>query len=147
VLNVLIADDHAIVRRGLREILRESGEQTLVGEASNGAEALRQALAGSWDVVVLDITMPELSGFEALQEIKQQRPEQVVIMLSMHDSPAIVKHCLKAGAAGYLSKETAPDELVAAIHAVLRGETYLSENLRQPRAGDDPARVRGVPFG
>ncbi len=128
-LRVLIADDHAIVRKGLREILREASETTTVGEASNGAEALAQVRAGQWDVVVLDITMPGQNGLEVLRQLKQSHPQLPVLMLSMHSGHHYVSGALKAGASGYLNKETAPDELVTAIHTVIGGGVYVSKKL------------------
>jgi DNA-binding NarL/FixJ family response regulator len=134
-LRVLIADDHAIVRKGLREILREASETTVVGEAANGSEAIAQAEAGEWDVVVLDITMPGLNGLEVLRRLKRLRPQLPVLMLSMHSGHHYVAGSLKAGASGYLNKETAPEELVSAIHTAIGGGTYLSRTLAE---GLDP---------
>jgi DNA-binding NarL/FixJ family response regulator len=128
-LRVLIADDHAIVRKGLREILREASEATLVGEASNGREALEQVHASAWDVVVLDITMPGQNGLEVLKQLKQRHPQLPVLMLSMHSGYHYVMGSLKAGASGYLNKETAPEELVAAIHTAIGGGIYVSRSL------------------
>jgi DNA-binding NarL/FixJ family response regulator len=133
-LKVLIADDHAIVRKGLREILRDVPGEAQVGEASNGDEALDKVRADKWDVLVLDITMPGKSGMEVLREVRREQPHLPVLMLSMHAGPQYVNGCLKAGAAGYLSKETAPEELVAAIQTVLQGGTYLSQGLQGPAA-------------
>jgi DNA-binding NarL/FixJ family response regulator len=130
-LRVLIADDHAIVRKGLREILREASEQTTVGEASNGDEALAQVEANAWDVVVLDITMPGLNGLEVLKKLKQSHPHLPVLMLSMHSGYHYVLGSLKAGASGYLNKETAPEELVAAIHKAIDGGVYVSRSLSE----------------
>jgi DNA-binding NarL/FixJ family response regulator len=128
-LRVLIADDHAIVRKGLREILREGAEETLVGEASDGHEALAQAQAEQWDVVVLDITMPGPNGLQVLKQLKQSQPNLPVLMLSMHSGYHYVTGSLKAGASGYLNKETAPEELVAAIHTAIAGGVYISRSL------------------
>jgi DNA-binding NarL/FixJ family response regulator len=128
-LRVLIADDHAIVRKGLKEILREASEQTQVGEASNGDEALAQANAEPWDVVVLDITMPGQNGLEVLKQLKRTHPHLPVLMLSMHSGYHYVMGSLKAGASGYLNKETAPEELVAAIHKAIDGGIYVSRSL------------------
>lgn len=130
-LRVLIADDHAIVRKGLKEILREASEQTTVGEASNGDEALAQVEANAWDVVVLDITMPGLNGLEVLKKLKQSHPHLPVLMLSMHSGYHYVLGSLKAGASGYLNKETAPEELVAAIHKAIDGGVYVSRSLSE----------------
>jgi two-component system invasion response regulator UvrY len=128
-LRVLIADDHAIVRKGLRDILREASQTAVVGEASNGQEALTLARSQPWDVVVLDITMPGMSGLAVLNKLKQEMPRLPVLMLSMHSGEHYVNGSLKAGAAGYLSKESAPEELVTAIQRVLDGHTYVSQSL------------------
>lgn len=130
-LRVLIADDHAIVRKGLRDILRGAAEEALVGEASNGLEALKLAREAPWDVVVLDITMPGASGLAVLKQLKRDRPEMPVLMLSMHSGELYVDGSLRAGASGYLSKESAPEELLTAIRSVLAGETYVSQSLRR----------------
>lgn len=128
-LKVLIADDHVIVRRGLRDILREASEEAVIGEASNGQEALSKALAEDWDVVILDITMPILTGLMVLKALKQERPDLPVLMLSMYSSQQYVLGSLKAGASGYLNKETAPEELIQAIHTLMAGGRYISKTL------------------
>ncbi len=128
-LKILIADDHAIVRRGLKDILREADEPAQVEEAGNGQEALDKAQAQTWDLIVLDITMPDMSGLEVLRRIKSLRPEQPVIMLSMHLSEPYIYSSLKAGASGYLSKESAPEELLSALHTIMGGQRYLSRSL------------------
>lgn len=128
-LRVLIADDHAIVRKGLKEILREAAAETLVGEASNGDEALARVAEAPWDVVVLDITMPGMSGLEVLKQLQRTHPHLPVLMLSMHSGYHYVMGSLKAGASGYLNKETAPEELVAAIHKAIDGGVYVSKSL------------------
>ena len=129
-LRVLIADDHAIVRKGLRDILREASEEALVGEASNGLEALELARGEEWDVVVLDITMPGANGLAVLKQLKRERPQLPVLMLSMHSGDLYVSGSLLAGASGYLNKESAPEELLNAIHSVLEGQTYVSQSLK-----------------
>ncbi len=130
-LKVLIADDHAIVRKGLKEILREAAENTLVGEASNGQEALDQVQAGAWDVVVLDITMPGQNGLEVLKQLKARHPKLPVLMLSMHSGYHYVMGSLKSGASGYLNKETAPEELITAIRKAIDGGIYVSKSLAE----------------
>ena len=130
VMWILIADDHAIVRKGLREILREEATDAYVEEASNGREALDKARASEWDVMVLDITMPGMSGLEVLRKIKDDKPDLPVIMLSMHSSSSFVTASLKIGASGYLNKESAPEELIEAIRTVTTGATYVSRSLR-----------------
>ncbi len=126
-LRVLIADDHAIVRKGLREILRDEPDMTVAGEASDGLEAIARALLESWDIVILDITMPGASGVEVLRRLKREQPRLPVIMLSMHANTSIVRGCLDLGASGYLVKEAAPEELVVAIREAVIGKVYLSQ--------------------
>ncbi len=133
-IKVLIADDHAIVRKGLRDILREAAEDAMVGEASNGLEALEKARGELWDVVVLDITMPGASGLAVLKQLKHDRPNMPVLMLSMHSGDLYVNGSLKAGASGYLNKESAPEELLTAIRAVLAGDTYVSQSMKDRRS-------------
>jgi len=128
-LKVLIADDHAIVRKGLREILREASESTLVAEASNGQEALDKVGSEAWDVILLDISMPGFNGLEVLRLVKKRWPKLPVLMLSLHSGYHYVMGSLKAGASGYLNKETAPEELVAAIHTAIDGGVYVSHGL------------------
>jgi two-component system, NarL family, invasion response regulator UvrY len=129
-LKILIADDHAIVRQGLKEILREAPVAAVVSEAADGHEAAQKALRDDWDVIVLDITMPGQSGLDVLKEVKRQKPAVPVLMLSGHTGEHYVRRSLRDGASGYLSKESAPDELVTAIEAALAGNVYLSNNLR-----------------
>lgn len=128
-LKILIADDHAIVRKGLREILREWTISSDVTEAVNGKEALALGCNYDWDIVILDITMPGPNGLEVLRRLKRAKPTLCVIMLSMHANEQYVRRSLSYGAAGYLNKDSAPDELVAAIGAVLAGQTYLGHTL------------------
>jgi two-component system, NarL family, invasion response regulator UvrY len=128
-LRVLVVDDHPTIRRGLRAILTEGGAGHVVGEASNGYEAVPIACNDEWDVIILDVSMPGLSGFDVLSQVKRCRPEQRVVMLSMHATPDYIRTALNGGAAGYLTKETAPDELLAAIQAVMSGQTYLGDDL------------------
>lgn len=130
-LKVLIADDHAIVRKGLKEILRAASETTTVGEASDGPQALAQVNSESWDVVVLDITMPGQNGLEVLKVLKRDHPKLPVVMLSMHSGYHYVRGSLKAGASGYLNKETAPEELVTAIRTAIAGGIYVSRSLAE----------------
>ena len=130
-LRVLIADDHAIVRKGLIEILREASETTQVGEASTGEEALERVQAEPWDVVVLDITMPGQNGLDVLKQLKVSHPQLPVLMLSMHSGYHYVMGSLKAGASGYLNKETAPEELITAIHKAIAGGRYVSRSLAE----------------
>lgn len=133
-IKVLIADDHPIVRQGLRQILSETGDMVVAGEASDGRETLTQVRAGDWDVLVLDITMPERGGLDILKELKQIQPKLPILVLSIHAEEQLAVRLLKAGAAGYLTKENAPGELVKAIRKVLSGGRYISPVLAESLA-------------
>ncbi len=124
-MNILIADDQAVVRKGLRQILLEELHVRSISEACDGTEALALLHADNWDMLVLDITMPRQSGIDVLRELQHVGPHLPVVMLSMHINPSIVKRCLDMGAAGFVAKEAAPEELVRAMRAVLAGRTYL----------------------
>lgn len=133
-IKVLIADDHAIVREGLRQILADTGDITVAGDAENGNDAIRLARRGDADVLLLDISMPDRSGLEVLKQIKQESPKLAVLMLSMHREDMYAIRSLKAGAAGYLNKQSAPAELVDAIRQVAGGKKYISPALAQELA-------------
>ena len=135
-MRILIADDHPIFRAGLKEILGKEKETKLIGEASNGSEALALVRKQHWDVVVLDITMPGKDGLEVLQELRRERPELPVLVLSAHPEDQLALRLLKAGAAGYLTKDKAPEVLFTAVMKVLRGEKYISESLAEKVALD-----------
>jgi len=130
-IKVLLADDHTIVRRGLKQILESEPGLTVVYEASNGNEAIEYARSQSVDVVVMDITMPGKSGLEALKEIKRLKPRLPVLVLSMHPRDQYAVRVLKAGAAGYITKESAPDDLVVAIKRTVRGGRYISTEVAE----------------
>ena len=130
-IDILIADDHAIVREGLKQILAEIPDMRVAGEAADAQEALRKTRTEAWDVLILDITMPGGSGFDILQTLKQERPALPVLVLSMHAEDQFAIQVLKAGAAGYITKENAPDELVKAIRKVVAGRKYVSANLAE----------------
>jgi two-component system invasion response regulator UvrY len=131
VLRILIADDHPVFRRGLRQIIEESPDLVVAGEATNGAEALMLARKDDYDVVLLDITMPLKSGVDVLSQFKREKPALPVLMLSMHPEEQYAVRSLKAGASGYLTKESAPEELVAAIRKVSAGGKYVSASLAE----------------
>ena len=133
-MNILIVDDHAIVRQGLKQILTESGEVMLVGEAEHGADAVRHVRAGRWDVVVLDISLPDRSGIEVLKQVKKEFPKIRVLMLSMHEEGLYAIRALKAGASGYITKQSAPNELMAAVRQVAKGRRYLTAALAEAMA-------------
>ena len=139
-IKVFIADDHAIVREGLKQILAETRDIVVAGEAENGLDAIKLFRACDCQVILLDISMPDRSGIEVLKQIKKERPEMAVLMLSMHREDQYAIRSLKAGAAGYLTKQSAPRELVTAIRQVAGGLKYISAALAQELAntvGDD----------
>ncbi|NJN95242.1 MAG: response regulator transcription factor [Anaerolineales bacterium] len=130
-IRVLIADDHPIVRQGLRQILAGTTDMEVAGEAVNGQEALEQVRRESWDVLVLDITMPGRSGFDILKELKYEQPHLPVLVLSIHAEEQLAVRVLKAGASGYVTKENAPNELVSAIRKVVNGGRYISPQVAE----------------
>jgi two-component system, NarL family, response regulator NreC len=123
---ILLADDHSVVRQGFRLILENQTDMEVVGEASNGREAVSIAESLQPDVVVMDVTMPELNGIEATRRIGELAPRSRVLALSMHKDSVYVREILRAGAKGYLLKDAAGNDLLAAVRAVARGEGYLS---------------------
>src|SRR3989449_6637114 len=133
-MKILIADDHAIVRQGLKQILADDFKRATFGEASNAREALALVWKENWDVIVLDITMPGRSGLEVLKEIKQSRRKIPVLVLSMHPEDQFAVRVLKTGAAGYMTKESAPDELVGAVRKIVAGGRYVSPALAEKMA-------------
>ncbi|MFW6115662.1 MAG: response regulator [Chloroflexota bacterium] len=125
-IRVLIADDHAVVRRGLRQILEAEHDLVAAAEASTAREVLRALRLQDFDVLLLDIAMPDGGGLEVLRQLKGLRPELPVLMLSVYGERQYAPRLLQAGAAGYLTKESAPDELVTALRRVARGGTYIT---------------------
>src|SRR3990172_2614998 len=130
-INILIADDHSIVRAGLKQIISEISDMTIVDEAGSGSEVLDNIRMNDYSVVVLDISMPGKSGLEALKEIKSERPGLPVLMLSMYPEDQYAIRVLRSGAAGYLTKESAPAELVTAIQTVASGKKYISPSVAE----------------
>jgi DNA-binding NarL/FixJ family response regulator len=130
-IKILIADDHHIVRQGLRQIVMSDNQMTIVGEAANGNELLNLVRKTATDVVVLDISMPGRNGLETLKDLKRDYPSLPVIILSMHPEDQYAVRVFKAGAAGYMNKETATEELVAAIKKVYKGGKYISSQLAE----------------
>ena len=130
-MKILLADDHAVVRHGLKQILTDAFKRATYGEARNAQEALDLVWKQDWDVVVLDITMPGRSGLDVLREIKQSKPRMPVLVLSMHPENQFAVRVLKSGASGYMTKESAPDELVGAVKKVMAGGRYVSHSLAE----------------
>ena len=130
-IRVLIVDDHAIVRQGLKRILDETKEINAVGEAANGIEALKKIRAEKWDVVLLDISMPEKNGIDTLKQIMSENKEAKVLILSMYPEDQYAVRLMKAGASGYMTKDVAPEQLVEAIRKVVMGKKHISPNLAE----------------
>jgi two-component system invasion response regulator UvrY len=135
-INVMIVDDHLIVREGLKQIITESSDIRVVDEASNGTEALAKVKHAKCDVLLLDISMPGRSGLEILKDLKHEAPSLSVLILTMHPEEQYAVRVLKAGASGYLTKESAPDELIEAIRKVSKGGKYISPTLAEKLAFD-----------
>ena len=133
-IKMLVADDHAIIRQGLKQILTETSDIVVADEASNGKEALNQAMEKDYDVIVLDITMPDRSGLDILKELKERKPNLKVLILSMHPEEQYAVRALRAGASGYLTKDSMPDELIAAIRRVVLDRKYVSSSLAEKLA-------------
>jgi two-component system invasion response regulator UvrY len=145
VINILIADDHAILRRGLKDILVSELEGAVCGEAESAKQVLAEIPKRAWDLVILDISMPGRSGLDLLRDLKQLRPELPVIVLSVHPEDQYAKRVLKAGAAAYMNKETVPKELVKAVRKVLSGGLYVSDSLAEKLASDLSAETGRPP--
>jgi DNA-binding NarL/FixJ family response regulator len=135
-IKILIADDHPIVRQGLKQILSEEPDIEVVGEAQNSQEVLELVRKQHWDIVILDITMPGRGGLDVLKELKHERPKLPVLMLSVHPEDQYAVRALKAHASGYMTKDSAPEELVKAIRKILRGGKYISSTLAEKLAFD-----------
>jgi two-component system invasion response regulator UvrY len=125
-IRVLIADDHAIVRHGLKQIIEESGEMHVVAEAASGIEALRKIREYACDVVLLDISLPDMSGVDVLKQIHVEKPHLPILILSIYPEDQYASRLIKAGAAGYLTKESAPPEVIGALRRVAGGKKYIS---------------------
>ncbi len=130
-IKIIIADDHAIVRKGLRQIVEETPDMIVTDEASNCQEVLEKVRKGNFDVVILDLTMPGRGGVDTLKEIKSEKPDLPVLVLSVHPEEQYAMRVLKAGAAGYVNKESAPVELIEAIRKVASGRKYISTTLAE----------------
>ena len=130
-MTILIGDDHSVVRRGLKNILNDAFPFAQIEEASDGIELLDKALEQEWSIIISDITMPGKTGIEVLKELKETKPKQPVLILSVHAPEQYAVRTLKAGAAGYLTKESAPDELVKAVQHILSGRKYITSEIAE----------------
>lgn len=144
-IKVLIVDDHAVVRQGLKQIITDVPDMTVVGEAIDGVEALGKVQTEECDVLVLDITLPDRSGLDILKDVRVVRPKLPVLILSMHAEEQFAVRLLRAGASGYLNKESAPDELVKAIYKVVDGGKYISATLAERLAFEIEGEVNKLP--
>jgi two-component system invasion response regulator UvrY len=144
-IKVFVADDHAVVRRGVLQILEEAPDMVSVGEASTGREVLRAMRKHACDVLVLDISMPDGGGLEVLKQLQTLKPHLRVLILSMYPEKQYALRALKAGAAGYLTKESAPDELITAIRQVAEGGRYITQSLAEKLAAELKSDVEKEP--
>jgi two-component system invasion response regulator UvrY len=135
-IKILIADDHPIVRKGLKDIINETADMEVADEARNGQGVLEKIKKSDFDVVVLDISMPGRSGLEILKELKSEKPKLSVLILSVHPEDQYAIRVFKAGASGYLTKDSAPDELISAIRKVSIGRKYITSALAEKLASD-----------
>ena len=142
---ILIVDDHAIVREGLKQILAEVDDIEVGGEADCSSRAVQMARQEAWDMVLMDISMPDRSGLETLELLKKEHPGIKVLMLSMHRETQYAVRALKTGAAGYLNKQSAPDQLVDAIRLVASGKKYISAEVAQELASQVSGEREGPP--
>jgi DNA-binding NarL/FixJ family response regulator len=133
-IKVLIADDHALIRKGLKQLLDDTDNMRVTGEAENGMQAIRMVEENTYDVVLLDISMPDKHGIDVLKQLKINQPQLPVLMLSMHPEEQYALRSMKAGAAGYLNKQSAPLQLVTAISQVASGKKYISTELAEQLA-------------
>ncbi len=131
---ILIADDHSVVRKGLKQILLEAFPSASVAEVGDAEDLLKKVMAQEWDVVISDISMPGRSGLEVLQQIRQNHPRLPVLILSVHPEDQYAIRVLKAGASGYLNKDSAPEELVKAVNRVLLGKKYITPTIAEKLA-------------
>ena len=144
-IKVLVADDHAVVRRGLRQILAETSDVLVGGEAGTANDVLRLVGAERWDVVVLDVNMPGGNGIELIGQIRKERPGTPVLILTMYPEDQYAVRAIRAGAAGFLTKESAPDKLVEAVRKVAAGGRWVSPELAETLASHVAGETSGAP--
>ncbi len=144
-IRALIADDHAVVREGIRRILEQAQDITVGGEADNGQKLLALVAKADWDVLIMDLSMPGLSGLEALREVRRQRPNLPVLILSMYAEDQYAVRALAAGASGYINKSSPPDNLIKAIRTVVSGRRYISPEVAECLASHVDKSSAGAP--
>jgi len=133
---VLVADDHGVVRRGISQILEETSEFRVTTEATNAEELLELVGKGKWDALILDLNMPGRGGLDVLKDIHRRLPRLPILVLSMHDEKQFAPRVIKAGASGYMNKESAPNELLKALRKIITGGKYISEAVAETLASD-----------
>jgi DNA-binding NarL/FixJ family response regulator len=143
-VRVLVVDDHTIVREGLKRILADAPELQVAGEAASGTEAIRLAREGRWDVMLLDVSLPGANGLEVLRAVKEHDPKLQVLVLTMYPEDQYALRMLRAGAAGYLTKEGAPGQLVTAIRKVAAGGKYISSAVAEKLAWELEGKKRAA---
>src|SRR5947209_12893625 len=141
-IHILLADDHTILRAGLKMMLNAQPDMEVVGEASEGRQAITESLRLQPDIVLMDITMPDMNGIEATRQIKKVQPGVKVLILTMHENDEYVFQALRAGASGYMLKEAADTELITALHVIQSGQFYLSPSAQSVMVGDYLQRMR-----
>ena len=141
-IRILLADDHTILRAGLRMMLNAQSDFEVVGEAQDGRQAIQEAQRLQPDVILMDITMPDMNGIEATKQIKKLLPETRVLILTMHEHDEYVFQALRAGASGYMLKEAADTDLISALRVIQNGQFYLSPTAQSVMVGDYLQRVR-----
>lgn len=144
-LRIIIADDHAIVRKGLRQIILEEYPTAMIGEVSNVEELIASVIREEWDLVICDISMPGRSGLEALQQIREINPKIPVLIMSMHPEDQYALRVFKAGASGYLSKDAVHEELITAIRLIRNGRKFITPSIAEKLAGALDADTRKEP--
>jgi two-component system, NarL family, response regulator NreC len=146
-IKIIIADDHAIVRTGLRALIKSESAMELIGEATGGYETIELIEKSTPDVLVLDVSMPDLDGIAVTKNIKPRFPDLHILFLTLHEDEALLKAGLKAGASGYILKRAAETELISAINIILRGDLYVDPSMMRTLLKDDivPAAVRLKP--
>jgi len=144
-VKILVADDHAIVRAGIKQILTSINDISIIDEASEGSEVLKKASSEYYDIIVLDISLPDMNGLDILKKLKVEQPDLHVLILSIHSEEQYAVRVLKAGASGYLTKASAPEELIKAIMKIVGGEKYVSEALAEKLAKNLEGKSKNLP--
>jgi DNA-binding NarL/FixJ family response regulator len=146
-IRIVVADDHTIVREGLKQLLSAAGDLAVVGEAQNGNEVLQRVRALDFDVLLLDMSMPGKSGIELIKQARAEKPKLRILVLSMHEEEQYAVRAIKAGASGYLTKESATAQLVSAIRKVAGGGAFITESVAQQLALGAMPQTEGPPHG